>query len=102
LALLNRGELDRLDPGEQVFALMPLQHSELIGHSDILLGFAKRQLQTCADSAQAVYKSLILHTMGHRKVLVQFGRYPKRNPVLHRTSTPAEQVYLQETVSRPY
>ena len=102
LTLLNNGQLAHLQPSEQLFALMPLQHSEWIGHKDIVLAFATRQLQTCDVAAQPIYTSLILHTRGHREVLLQFGRYPKRNAALHRTSTPEEHAYLRETVSRAY
>ena len=100
LALLRRGEVDALNPFEQLFALMPLQHSESIEHKDILLAFLQDKLQACPESSQSVYKSFLLHTKGHRHVLASFGRYPTRNKVLQRQSTSEEESYLAEGATR--
>ena len=96
LTLLRRGKVDALNSFEQLFALMPLQHSESIEHKDILLEFIQNKLETCSEPDMTVYKSMLLHTRGHRHVLTLFGRYPTRNTALRRASTPAEELYLTE------
>lgn len=102
LALLASKEIDKLSACEQVFALMPLQHSENLVHSDILLKFALKKANKSSGEDLDVYKSLILHTKAHQGILRDFGRYPKRNVALGRTSTPEEILYLQKFPNRAY
>ena len=100
--LLDSSEINKLSATEQLFAVMPLQHSENILDKDTLLEFAKNQLTTCDKKDANSYKSLILHTNGHRGVLEKFGRYPKRNIALARRSTEAEFLYLEENPNGAY
>ena len=106
--LLATNEIEKLTPTEQLFALMPLQHSESISDKDTLLNFAKQQLKKCypknaIDAIDAnTYKSLILHTNGHREVLEKFGRYPKRNITLGRKTTEKEFIYLEQNPNGAY
>jgi len=68
-----------LSPPQRMFLYMPLQHSE------------DRQ-----DQAESVrlYAPLggdwYAHAIAHRDVIERFGRFPHRNEILHRVSTPAE------------
>ena len=98
LRLLRHGQVETLQPFEQLFALMPLQHSESIEHKDMLLAFIHQKLQACENGSESMsmYKSFLLHTRGHRYVLTRFGRYPSRNEILQRQSTPTEVLYLTE------
>jgi len=87
--------LDRaLSPIERVFLYMPLEHAEdpdvqersvacfhaLAGEVPVPLRQRFRGFASFADS--------------HRAVIARFGRFPHRNAVLGRTSTPEEMEYL--------
>ncbi|HET9693864.1 MAG TPA: DUF924 family protein [Steroidobacteraceae bacterium] len=69
-----------LEPAQRMFLYMPLQHSE-----------------DRADQAESVrlYETLgnaewVAHAAAHREVIERFGRFPHRNAILERESTPAE------------
>jgi uncharacterized protein (DUF924 family) len=36
------------------------------------------------------------HALGHRAIIERFGRFPHRNRILGRPTTPAEQAFLDE------
>lgn len=79
---------------ERAFLYMPLQHSERleaqergVGHYEALLRAVTapvaRRLERFRDSA-----------IEHRDIIRRFGRFPHRNGILGRTSTPAELEFL--------
>jgi uncharacterized protein (DUF924 family) len=84
LAAVGRG-LDRLLPGERVaFLYMPLMHSENLAHQQLSVRLFERAGVTSN-----------LHFARHHLELVQrFGRFPHRNAILGRSSTPQEMAYL--------
>ena len=102
LKMLNNSTINELSSVEQLFALMPLQHSENIQHKNILLTFANDKLNTSNEYDKNIYSSIIEHTKNHRTVLELFGRYPKRNQFLGRVSTPEEILYIKEFQHRDY
>ena len=102
LKMLNNSTINELSSVEQLFALMPLQHSENIQHKNILLTFANDKLNTSYEYDKNIYSSIIEHTKNHRTVLELFGRYPKRNQFLGRVSTPEEILYIKEFQHRDY
>jgi uncharacterized protein (DUF924 family) len=92
---VSRGHLRSLEPLEQVFFLMPFEHSEerevqhqCLRHFDgILAGAPETWLATLEDFRG--------YAAGHAEIVERFGRFPHRNPILGRPSTPAEREYLE-------
>lgn len=80
-----RGGHDRaLEPARRRFLFMPYMHSEsLVIHEE-----AVRLFTDLGDEETLKYE------IAHRDCLVRFGRYPRRNQALGRTSTPAELEYI--------
>lgn len=78
-------QADRLlDAPWRAFLYMPYMHSEsLLIHDEALRLFAQPGLE-----------ETLRHERRHRAVLERFGRYPHRNAVLGRESTPAERAFL--------
>ena len=84
--------------GEQGVLLMPLMHSE--NKSDTrqcIIEFTKLSKKMeddaeCEGNAQIYVK----FAQDHDMVVQKYGRYPKRNAALGRTSTDAELRYLEE------
>lgn len=77
-----------LTPVQRVFLYLPFEHSEDMEDQDRSARLFSPlavypQLAECVTSAYA-----------HRSVIAQFGRFPHRNAILGRESTPAELVYL--------
>lgn len=90
LALAKRaiGEgLDmRLAPEQRAFIYMPFQHSEA----------ATDQEQSIALFTALGNPLNLDFARKHQAIIARFGRFPHRNSVLGRTSTPAELAFLQE------
>jgi uncharacterized protein (DUF924 family) len=84
-------QLDRvLLPVERMFVYMPFQHSEAID--------MQRRSLTLFESLHAYAETAMCYdyAIRHFEVIEKFGRFPHRNAVLGRTSTPAELIYLQQ------
>ena len=83
---LRLASVKDLNQEEKRFLIMPWMHSE-----------SKRIHQEAVDlfSKFALNKAL-KYEYKHKEIIDQFGRYPHRNQVLNRQSTPEEQAFLQE------
>lgn len=82
---------DRVLPARQrAFLYMPFMHSEsLLIHEQAMELFSGPGLE---DSLK--------HEIRHREIILRFGRYPHRNAVLGRSSTPEEEAFLEKPGSR--
>jgi uncharacterized protein (DUF924 family) len=78
---------DRLMTADQrYFCYMPFMHSESLQAHDRAI-----HLFTSLGNKEA-----LRYEKAHREVIERFGRYPARNAVLGRESTPAELAYLEK------
>ena len=68
------------------FFVLPFEHSEDIADQDEALAMAVE-----LDDAEVLKWVTI-----HRDIIVRFGRFPHRNAALGRTTTPEEQVFLDD------
>ncbi len=94
-SLIERG-LFELSPPEQVFAVLPLTHSEALADQERALEVFDR----CVDCSEARWRPLLAQSRefarDHHNVIARFGRFPHRNAALGRTSTRDEELYLIE------
>lgn len=75
-----------MDASQKAFLYMPYMHSEsLIVHEEAVRLFDQPGLETNYD-----------FEIKHRDILQRFGRYPHRNAVLGRKSTPEELEFLNQ------
>jgi len=79
---IARGADLRVDPALQEFLYMPLMHSEHL--ADQL-----RCVELFRDNADQLKYAEV-----HADIIRRFGRFPHRNRILGRTTTPEEQAYL--------
>jgi uncharacterized protein (DUF924 family) len=84
--LIATGKLSELSPVEKSFALMPLMHSE-----DILV--QEQSVEQFGALKEEGHDNLDF-AVRHKKIIDQFGRYPHRNAILGRESTPEEVLFL--------
>ena len=96
---LRNGHYDALaKPWERTFFFMPLGHAEGADHLE-RLGRVATMAETIAREApqrlQPLYRHSASQARGHLEVIARFGRFPHRNPVLGRVSTPEEVAYLE-------
>jgi uncharacterized protein (DUF924 family) len=72
-----------LDAEIRVFLYLPFEHSELPADQDI-------SLRLHAERAEAYLK----YATEHHEIIKRFGRFPHRNRMLGRETTPEEQAFL--------
>ena len=88
---IDRGYLEELDLNKIHFLLMPLIHSEDI--SDHVFGH--KLIDTYLKSFE-FYSKIKKAWDDHSIPIKKFGRYPHRNKILKRKSTPEEEKFLKE------
>lgn len=85
---IEAGTDERLGMDERQFLYMPLMHAE--DRELQALGVAK--FEALANSAAGVTE--FAHK--HKDIIDRFGRFPYRNPMIGRASTPEEQAFIDE------
>ncbi|MBW3568031.1 MAG: DUF924 domain-containing protein [Proteobacteria bacterium] len=98
---VREGLDEKLLPVEQVFLLMPYQHAEDIS----LQEEGVRLFRLLADgtephSVKKLLQSSFKYAQKHCDIIARFGRFPYRNAVLGRRSTPDEERWLQDSGER--
>lgn len=100
LSMAKRGihdGLDRqLDPVKRVFAYLPLEHSEALHDQNLACALFKTLSEVAPPESRDWLGSSLAFAQGHREIILRFGRFPHRNAVLGRASTPDELRYLEE------
>jgi uncharacterized protein (DUF924 family) len=95
---LRDGQFDALTrPWEKTFFLLPLAHAEGPDHRERLervVALADRVAEDAPERLRPLYRFSAGQARGHLEVIARFGRFPHRNPVLGRASTPEEAAYL--------
>lgn len=80
------GALEQLAPVECAFLLMPYMHSE----SALIHMEAERLYKAWAPAGNYEFE------LRHKAIIDRFGRYPHRNRILGRASTPEEEEFLKQ------
>lgn len=81
---IDRGHDARVEHDLRVFFYLPLAHSEDLEDQ-------VRAVRLCEASLGA---GAILYARIHHDIIARFGRFPHRNPMLGRDTTPEEQAFL--------
>lgn len=90
-AMLAAGHDLALDPIQRVFVYLPLEHAEdMAAQDDSVRLFTELEEET--GSAQG----WLDYAVRHRDVIARFGRFPHRNALLGRPSTPEELAFLRQ------
>lgn len=96
LAGLERGDDKLLQPIERVFFYLPLEHSESMPHQECSVRLYTALFQQVPQAVMEQYRGYLTYALRHRRVIERFGRFPHRNAVLGRVSTPEEAAFLKE------
>jgi uncharacterized protein (DUF924 family) len=95
-AVGRRAVLDRrfdlaLPPTARIFLYLPFEHGEAMADQDLSVALFEGLRDMPAHAAP---KGTIDYAWQHWHVIRRFGRFPHRNAVLGRASTPAEAAWL--------
>jgi uncharacterized protein (DUF924 family) len=83
-----------LDFAERLFFYMPLQHAESEDAQDESVAAFRRLLGEVPPELNEIFADALRYAEDHRSVIERFGRFPHRNAVLGRASTPKETEWL--------
>lgn len=82
---LEAGHDKAVAPALRLFFCLPFGHSETLADQE-------RSVALAADLGEPARS----HALGHRDIIRRFGRFPHRNAILGRATTPEEQRFLDE------
>lgn len=88
---IARWETLELLPVKRMFLYYPFMHSENLAHQHQAVAFFKALTDIAPELASALE-----YAYRHRDIIAKFGRFPHRNAILGRPSTPAEQAFLKQ------
>ena len=93
--LVDSGADRLLAPFQRAFAYLPFEHAE-----DAYLQERAVELFSLLAADHPGYDEMLDYAHRHRGVIARFGRFPHRNEILGRASTPDEIAFLQQPGSR--
>ena len=93
---LDAGFDDELAFDERVFFYLPLEHSEDPELHERCIEVFARMVDGAPESLRNDAKYYLDFAERHRVIIDRFGRYPHRNDILGRPSTPEETAFLQQ------
>ncbi len=88
--MLARGFDRVLEPVMRIFVYLPFEHAE----DPVLQDEAVRLMETLPEAPWR--PEVVRFAHAHRDVIARYGRFPHRNAILDRASTPAETEYLSQ------
>ena len=98
LNLARRGQakkmFETLPLIQQVFAIMPLEHSELLSDQALCVQEMSRLLDRAMDEDMPRFQTFLEYAVEHKTIIEQYGRFPHRNQILSRGSTDNELSFL--------
>jgi uncharacterized protein (DUF924 family) len=100
LDALESGEDKKLAPIERVFLYLPLEHAESLELQERSVSLYEKLAHQAAADERALFDGFLDYARKHRDVVARFGRFPHRNEILERPSTPDELEFLKQPGSR--
>ncbi len=93
---IRRGIPAQLRPVERVFLLLPLEHAENLEDQERCVTEMRAMAAAVPANFAATASGYVDYAIRHRDIIARFGRFPHRNAILGRRSTPEEIAFLQE------
>jgi uncharacterized protein (DUF924 family) len=100
LAALTACEDRQLTPIERVFLYLPLEHAESLEMQVRSVSLYEALAKEVTADERALFDGFLDYARKHRDVVARFGRFPHRNAILERPSTPDELEFLKQPGSR--
>lgn len=100
LAALEAGEDRALTPIERVFLYLPLEHAESLELQERAVSLFEVLAREAEPGERELFDGFLDYARKHRDVVARFGRFPHRNAILGRASTPEEIAFLKLPGSR--
>ena len=91
VALTQAAQDQQLPPMLRAFAYLPFEHAE-----DLAMQARAVELFQLLSQAQPGFDGMLDYAQRHQEVIARFGRFPHRNAMLGRPSTPEEVEFLRQ------
>jgi len=91
---INKGIDTQLRLIEQVFFNMPLMHSEAMVDQKLSISQFEKIVGNAQGEEIDRLQGNVKYAIAHKNIIERFGRYPHRNAILGRVSTPEEIEFL--------
>ena len=85
-----------LRPIERVFCYLPLEHAESAELQAQCVALFSALAAAVPEADREVFTGYIDYAVRHRDIIRRYGRFPHRNRVLGRASTPEETEFLRQ------
>ena len=92
---MQKGQDMLLPPVHRAFLYMPLQHSELLADQGMSVECYEQVARSTQGLVSDFMGSFLQSARDHQAIIQTYGRFPHRNKVLGRTSSPEEKDYLE-------
>jgi uncharacterized protein (DUF924 family) len=93
----ERGDFDALPPMQAYFLAMPFMHAEsLAAQERCITLFRRLAARAASEKVKKTLEGGADFAERHRAIVERFGRFPHRNAILGRESTPEELAFLEQ------
>jgi len=93
---LEAGDDKALRFPQRGFFYMPLMHAENAEAQDLCVATFANLVLEAPDALKPRFRNNLGYAIAHRDIVIRFGRFPHRNAILGRESTPEEVEFLKE------
>lgn len=93
--MVERGDDQKLEPIERAFVYLPFEHSEDAADQKCSVALFERLEQSVPAAQKSLHAVFSDYARQHAEIIEHFGRFPHRNAVLGRASTPEEMAFLK-------
>lgn len=96
---IERGFDKQVPLARRHFFYLPLEHSEDLADQERCLRLFTEWTEAHPDEARDRAREQLRYVDRHKEIIERFGRFPHRNAILGRPSTPEEEAFLKEPMS---
>jgi len=94
--LIDEGRDNAFPHAQRVFVYMPLMHSEDLVIQNKCVECFEELVKTSAAELEPSLARNLKYAIAHRDIVAKWGRFPHRNAILDRISTPEEAEFLKQ------
>jgi uncharacterized protein (DUF924 family) len=94
--------LGRFKLVEQVFVILPLGHNEDLADQNRAVELYLGEIAPHTPDGNGFYEACRIQSQKYRDIIARFGRFPHRNAVLGRATTPEEEAFMAEAKMEPF
>jgi len=96
VAGVDAGMDRKLIPAQRTFFYLPFEHAEDLELQRLGVRCFDGLARTVAETHRGEYQGFLNYARRHRDIIERFGRFPHRNKILGRVSTPEEIKFLKQ------